>query len=162
MFVLNKNPSRCLVHDVDEAFFDRRFGRRPAGALGSGTFAQQEGNAVLGQFLEAGHVGLFVVQRVGVEAEIAAVDDAPGRRIDNYRRTARDGVRDTYQFNEEIAQFQAFVIGFVHDDGFKLETVGHRDAEVRKNFLDSSDGEAAAVNGDVVFGQDVRQAADVI
>src|SRR3990170_2402690 len=50
----------------------------------------------------------------------------------------------------------------VHDHGLKLKAIRHRLIEVLKNFFDSANAKAAAINRHIIFGQYVRQAANVV
>src|SRR5436190_6718222 len=79
----DKNPARSIVHDIYEALFNSRFGWCAARALGGRAFAQKYGHAFFGQLLKSRHIGFLVVEWVGIEAEIATVDDSTGRSVDN-------------------------------------------------------------------------------
>ena len=132
------------------------FGSGKARALRVGGVAQQCQHTALAILGQGGQVGHTAGQRGVVDLEVAGLDDGAGGAVDGKGHGIRDGVVHMDGLHGKAAQLDLLPGGDLH----KLGLAGQ--AELLQLVPDQAAGQAGAVDGQVEFLQQIRDAADVV
>ena len=127
-----------------------------ARALGVGGIAQQGQHAALTVLGQCGQVGDAAGQRSVIDLEVAGLDDGASRAVDGKGHRIRDGVVHMDGLNGKAAQLDLLSGGDLHELGPACQT------ELLQLVADQAAGQAGAIDGQVKFLQQIRDAADVV
>ena len=127
-----------------------------AGTLRVGGVAQQSQHTLLAVLRQSSKVGGAAGQRGVVDLEVAGLDDGASRAVDGKGHRIRDGVVHMDGLNGKAAQLDLLSGGDLHELGPACQT------ELLQLVADQAAGQAGAIDGQVKFLQQIRDAADVV